>query len=51
MNDTVFILAQLSVQSIDFRIALHQMDELDELFGQLAGIRPQIALPWRLRIG
>ena len=51
MYDTVFVLAQLSVQSIDFRIALHQMDEFDGLFGPIAAIRPKIALPWRLPIG
>ena len=51
MYDTVFILAQWSVQPVELRIALHQMDEFDELFGQLAAIRPQIAIPWRLRIG
>ena len=31
MYDTVFILAQWSVQPVELRIALHQMDELDEL--------------------
>ena len=51
MNDTAFILAQWSVQPVDFRIALHHMVELDELFGQLAAIRQQIAFLWRLPIG